>query len=131
MGATILRRLRIVARSIVIVISLVWLWFGISSAWHEGGLLSWVLHLLLPGGIVLMTLVVSLRWERLGALMLVVEGVFFTSWVLLTASIAVVTPLGITVLLGILGLPLLIAGALLLTAAHWSGVLPASDGGAE
>lgn len=121
MGEKTLRRLRIAARSIVIVLSLVWLWFGISSAWQEGDPLSWALHLLLPGGILLLTLAVSLKWERLGGLLFVAEGVFFTSWVLWSASVSVVTAWGLTVLLGILGVPLLIVGSLLLTAARWDG----------
>ena len=132
MGERILRRLRIVARSIVIVLSLVWLWFGISSAWHEGNVLSWALHLLLPGGILLLTLVISLKWERLGGLLFVAEGVFFTTWVLWSASVSAVEGWGLTVLLGILGVPLLIVGGLLLTTARWSGNPAAPQtGGAE
>lgn len=119
MGKTVPRRLRVAARSIAIVISLVWLWFGISSAWAEGSALSWILHLLLPGGLVLLTLAVSLKSERLGALLLVAEGVFFTTWVLWSASENFVAAWGLVVLLGILGLPLLISGALLLTAVRW------------
>jgi hypothetical protein len=124
MGERILRRLRIAARSIVIVLALVWLWFGVSSAWHGGDALSWVLHLLLPGGILLITLAVSLKWERLGGLLFVSEGVFFTAWVLLTASVVVITPWGLTVLLSILGVPLLLVGGLLLTTARWGGDPP-------
>ena len=131
MGKKALRGLRIAARSIVIVLSLVWLWFGISSAWREGDLLGWVLHLLLPGGILLLTLAVSLKWERLGGLLFVAEGVFFTTWVLWSASVSVVSAWGITVLLGILGVPLLIVGGLLLTAARWSGNSSASDSSAR
>lgn len=119
MKEKILRRLRVAARSIVIVISLVWLWFGITAAWEEGTALSWILHLLLPGGMLLITAAISLKWERAGALLLVAEGVFFTTWVLWSASISEVTEWGLAVLLGILGVPLLIAGALLLTAARW------------
>lgn len=115
-----LRRLRVAARSIVIVASLVWLWFGITSAWEEGTVLSWILHLLLPGGMMLLTVAISLKWERLGALLFVAEGVFLTTWVLWSASVSEVTKWGLIVLLGILGMPLLIAGALLLTAARWA-----------
>ncbi|GAB4411109.1 MAG: hypothetical protein Kow00123_24870 [Anaerolineales bacterium] len=119
MKEKILRRLRIAARSIVIVVSLVWLWFGITAAWEEGTALGWILHILLPGGVLLATVALSLKWERVGALLLVAEGVFFTTWVLWSASISEVTAWGLTVLLGILGVPLLISGALLLTAARW------------
>lgn len=119
MKEKILRRLRIAARSVVIVISLVWLWFGITSAWEEGTVLGWILHLLLPGGLLLITVVLSVKWERLGALLFIAEGVFFTTWVVWSASISEVTEWGLAVLLGILGAPLLIAGALLLTAARW------------
>ncbi|MDH7490145.1 MAG: hypothetical protein QHH80_11630 [Anaerolineae bacterium] len=119
MKEKILRRLRIAARSIVIVVSLVWLWFGITAAWEEGTVLGWVLHILLPGGVVLATVAISVKWERVGALLLVAEGVFFTTWVLWSASISEITGWGLAVLLGILGVPLLISGALLLTAARW------------
>lgn len=119
MKGKFLRRLRVAARSIVIVISLVWLWFGITAAWEEGTALSWILHLLLPGGVLLLTAAISLKWERVGALLLVAEGVFFTTWVVWSASITEVTDWGLAVLLGILGVPLLISGALLLTAARW------------
>ncbi len=120
MKEKILRRLRVAARSIVIVASLVWLWFGITSAWEEGTVLSWILHLLLPGGIMLITVAISLKWERFGALLLVAEGVFLTTWVIWSASVSEVTRWGLTILLSILGMPLLIAGALLLTAARWA-----------
>ncbi len=115
------QRLRAVARSIVIVLILVWLWFGISSAWFEGGWVSWVLHLLLPGGILLITLLISIRWESIGAALLVGEGLFLSIWVLWSASIST-TDLGtIIVLLCILGIPLIIAGGLLLTTSRWEG----------
>lgn len=127
MKEKILRRLRIAARSIVIVASLVWLWFGITAAWEEGTVLSWVLHLLLPGGLMLVTLAIALKWERVGALLLVAEGVFFTTWVLWSASISEVTQWGLAALLGILGAPLLIAGALLLTAARWESTPDESE----
>lgn len=120
MAERILRRLRTAARSTVIVLSLVWLWFGISSAWRESTPLSWILHLLLPGGILLITLAVSLKWERVGGLLFIGEGVFFTAWVLLTASITAITTWGVVVLLGILGVPLLLAGGLLVTLDRWS-----------
>ena len=126
MKAMILRRLRIAARSIVIVLALVWLWFGITSAWEEGTALSWILHLLLPGGLLLLTVAISLRWERLAALLLIAEGVFFTTWVAWSASISEVTGWGLAVLLGLLGGPLLVAGALLLTASRWASA-PDSD----
>jgi hypothetical protein len=129
MGKKALRGLRIAARSIVIVLSLVWLWFGISSAWQEGDMLGWILHLLLPGGILLLTLAVSLKWERLGGLLFIAEGVFFTTWVLWSATITIVSPWGIAVLLGILGVPLLIVGGLLVTAARWSGSSSAPGAG--
>lgn len=121
MKAMILRRLRVAARSIVIVLALVWLWFGVTAAWEEGTVLSWVLHLLLPGGVLLITLALSLKWERLGGLLFIAEGVFFTTWVVWSASISEVTEWGLVVLLGILGVPLLVAGALLVTAARWEG----------
>lgn len=127
MGSKTLRRLRIAARSIAIILALVWLWFGITSAWREGNLLGWVLHLLLPGGILLLTLAISLKWERFGGLLFVAEGVFFTTWVLWSATISIVSPWGIVVLLGILGVPLLVVGALLLTTARWSEKPPPAD----
>ncbi len=117
----IFRRLRTVARSIVIVLILVWLWFGISSAWSEGGWLNWLLHLLIPGGILLITLLISLRWEQIGASLLVGEGVFLSIWVLWSASVSTTTLGRIVVLLSVLGIPLIIAGGLLLTTSRWEG----------
>lgn len=131
MEDTVLRRLRVVARSIVIVLILVWLWFGISSAWSEGGWVNWVLHLLIPGGILLITLLVAIKWEAVGASLLIGEGVFLSIWVLWSASIST-TGLGVIVfLLCILGLPLTIAGGLLLTTSRWEGRVESAGEGEE
>lgn len=117
----IFQRLRVAARSIVIVLILVWLWFGISSAWSEGGWVSWLLHLLIPGGILLITLLISIRWESIGAALLIGEGVFLSIWVLWSAKVSTTTVGTIVVLLCILGIPLILSGGLLLTTSRWEG----------
>jgi hypothetical protein len=52
-----------------------WLWFGIASAMGEKlGPMNWLLHLVVPGGILLATLVVAWRWQFPGGILLLLEG---------------------------------------------------------
>jgi hypothetical protein len=54
-----------------------WLWFGAASAWGEGlGIGNWVAHLLVPGGVLLATLLVAWRWPVAGGGLLLLEGTF-------------------------------------------------------
>jgi len=52
-----------------------WLWFGVASAMAERlGATSSVLHLVVPGGILLLTILLAWKWEALGGALLIAEG---------------------------------------------------------
>lgn len=52
-----------------------WLWFGIASAIVERlGPASSIMHVVLPGGILLVTILLAWKWEVLGGTLLALEG---------------------------------------------------------
>jgi hypothetical protein len=61
---------------ILVVITIVfWLWFGIGSALVEGGgWFNWMMHILLPGGIFILSALIAWRWRFIGGFVFVVEG---------------------------------------------------------
>ncbi len=130
MEARIARRLRVIGRSLVAALILVWIWFGVSSAWEETDWLVWLLHMLLPGGALLLTLLIALRWEEWGALLLLAEGMCLTLWIVGMAIVNAVPVVGMLVLLLLLGVPLVAAGGLLLAASQLArkwGAHPMTD----
>lgn len=121
MEARIARRLRVIGRSLGAVLVLVWIWFGVSSAWKETDWTIWLLHMLIPGGALLLTLLIALRWEEWGALLLLAEGMCLTLWIVGMAIVNAVPVAGILVILLLLGVPLIAAGGLLLAASQMAG----------
>ena len=52
-----------------------WLWFGIGSAYTErAGLFNWMMHILVPAGIFLVSALVAWRREVVGGIVLILEG---------------------------------------------------------
>jgi hypothetical protein len=109
---------RRVAATLMVVAIVFWLWFGIGSAYVEQlGLVNWVIHIVVPGGVFILSTALAWRLEVPGGALLFVEGLvalaFVTraylsgnsdasSWMLMCLT---------------LGLPPLAAGALFLV--HW------------
>jgi hypothetical protein len=66
---------RKVAWILVIVAIVFWLWFGIGSAMvEEGGWFNWLMHILIPGGIFILGALITLRWQRVGGVVLTIMG---------------------------------------------------------
>src|ERR1051326_2579119 len=52
-----------------------WLWFGIASGIGEKeGIFNLIRHVLMPGGIGMLTALLAWRWARAGGALLAVEG---------------------------------------------------------
>jgi hypothetical protein len=102
----------------MVVAIVFWLWFGIGSAYVEQlGLMNWVLHIVVPGGVFILSTALAWRLEAPGGTVLCVEGLIalafvtraylhanfgHSSWILMCLT---------------LGLPPLTAGVLFLL--HW------------
>ena len=92
-----------------------WLWFGIASASGEAmGPINWIAHLIVPGGILLLSTLVALRWKAAGGVILLVEG-FVVGLGYPALALGRFPPVTVAMVLLTLSLPPLIAGALLLT----------------
>jgi hypothetical protein len=90
-----------------------WLWFGIASAVAEqlGGS-SDILHLLIPGGIYLLTTAFAWRWRAPGAVLLLAEGLLVTvGYPVLFARMSLIVKL---LTMTTMGLPPMVAGVLLM-----------------
>lgn len=100
---------------LIVVATIFWMWFGIGSALVEGGgWFNWFMHLLIPGGIFILSAVVAWRKERIGAILFTFEGIVATSLIVigLVADRLPLTTLFMMLLT--LALPLLIGGVFLL-----------------
>lgn len=110
--------LRMSALVLVALFTAFWLWFGIASAFSEDlGTMNWILHALMPGGILLATLVVALQWEAIGGALLLVEGLIVAVGYPLTFGRRFPITTSVMMLLT-LALPLLAAGIMLLVDAR-------------
>lgn len=70
------RLLRSIARGLMIVTIVFWLWFGIGSAYVENaGAINWLMHLLFPAGIFILSALISWRWGGIGGGLLAFEGI--------------------------------------------------------
>lgn len=122
-----IRWMRATALTLLALGTAFWLWFGIASAWGEQlGIGNWIAHLLVPGGILLATLLVAWRWPVAGGVLLLLEGVFIAvGYPILVAGRFPWTT--VLFVLATMAGPPLVAGALLLLDARRAGaaVLPA------
>jgi hypothetical protein len=104
---------------LVIIVIVFWLWFGIGSAIVEGGgWFNWFMHILIPGGIFILSALVAWRWERIGGILLTIEGVIATVFVLVGFISDRLFPSTLLMMLLTLALPPLIGGILLLVCAE-------------
>lgn len=93
--------LRLLAWMLALIAIGFWLWFGIGSAYVEQlGSINWVIHILVPGGIFLLSALVAWRWEGLGGALFVLEGLIALGFVVF-AFVWRDSPLLTTILLGV------------------------------
>jgi hypothetical protein len=115
MASTRLKQLRSAARILMIIAIVFWLWFGIGSAYVEnGGAINWLMHILVPGGIFILSTLVTWRWEGIGGALLVLEGLTALSFIVRAFLLANFTVSGLVLMCLTLGLPPLAAGILFL-----------------
>ena len=109
------RQLRLIARVLMIITIVFWLWFGIGSAYLEKmGPSNWLMHTLVPGGIFILSTFVAWRWEGVGGALLALEGVAALSFIVRAFLLANFTTSGLVLMCLTLGLPPLTAGVLFL-----------------
>lgn len=73
---------------IAAAVTLFWLWFSIASALGEGqNLTGFLMHILLPGMLLLLPVVLAWRWEGIAGILLIAVAVFtvfffhtFSNW---------------------------------------------------
>ena len=99
---------------VLMIIAIVfWLWFGIGSAYAENaGLFNWLMHILVPGGIFILSTLVAWRWEGIGGVLLALEGLGALSFIVRAFLLANFTASGLVLMCLTLGLPPLAAGVL-------------------
>jgi hypothetical protein len=108
------------ARVLMIITIVFWLWFGIGSAYVEkGGLLNWLMHILLPGGIFTLSTLVAWRWDGIGGALLALEGLMALSFIARAFLRESFTTSTLMLMCLTLGLPPLAAGVLFLLC--WRG----------
>jgi len=108
-------RLRSTAQVLMIITIVFWLWFGIGSAYAENaGLFNWLMHILVPVGIFILSTLVAWRWEGIGGTLLVLEGLAALSFIVRAFLLANFTASGLVLMCLTLGLPPLAAGTLFL-----------------
>lgn len=110
--------LRTAALILAALVTAFWLWFGIASATVEQlGWYNWVAHILTPGGILLVTVLLAWKWEALGGTLLAIEGIIVgIGYPILTRGRFPVTT--VILMLLTLALPPLAAGIMLLVDAR-------------
>ena len=103
------------ARVLMIIAIVFWLWFGIGSAYVENaGLFNWLMHILLPGGIFIVSMLAAWRWEGIGGALLVLEGLVALSFIARAFLLGSFTTSTLVLMSLTLGLPPLAAGVLFL-----------------
>jgi hypothetical protein len=101
---------------ILMIIAIVfWLWFGIGSAYVErAGPVNWLIHVLVPGGIFILSTLVAWRWPGIGGTLLVLEGTVALGLIVRAFLQGRFTASTLTLMCLTLGLPPLAAGILFL-----------------
>jgi hypothetical protein len=107
---------------VLLMIAIVfWLWFGVGSAYVErAGPVNWLMHILVPGGIFVLTALVAWRWEGIGGSLLVLEGIVGLGFIVRAFLWGRFTTSTLTLMCLTLGLPPLVAGILFLISWHKS-----------
>ena len=103
------------ARVLMIIATVFWLWFGIGSAYVENaGPFNWLMHVLVPGGIFILSMLVAWRWEAIGGALLVLEGLAALGFIVRAFVRGSFTASTLLLMCLTLGLPPLAAGILFL-----------------
>lgn len=77
--------LRTAAKTLMAAVAIFWLWFGVGSAASEkGGPLNWVLHILVPAGMFILSTLAALRRPGIGGTLVTLEGLLATAFVMRT-----------------------------------------------
>lgn len=106
---------RSTARILMIIAIVFWLWFGIGSAYVErGGPVNWLMHILVPGGIFVLSTLVAWRWQGIGGALLVLEGIAALGFIVRAFPWGRFTTSTLVLMCLTLGLPPLAAGILFL-----------------
>ncbi len=102
------------AAIILVVIAIVfWLWFGIGSAIvTQGTAFDWFMHLMMPGGIFAFSGLIAWRWNRLGGILLILEGLLALIFVIIAFFSGNYDPSTFILMILTLCLPPLISGIL-------------------
>lgn len=109
---------------LVIVAIVFWLWFGIgSAAVEDAGWFNWLMHILIPGGVFIISAAIAWRWGRIGGVTLIFEGVVAIVFIVLGLLADRLQPSTVFLMLLTLALPPLIAGILFLICAKQSKVV--------
>jgi hypothetical protein len=110
--------MRPTAWTLIVLVTGFWLWFGIASAAAERlGAMNWLGHLVIPGGVFVVTALVAWRWPVAGGLLLLAEGLFVAVAYPLTFGRRF--PIFTTIMVWLtMALPPAMAGALLLVDRH-------------
>ena len=106
---------RSTARVLMIIAIVFWLWFGIGSTYVDrAGPFNWLVHILLPGGMFILSTLVAWRWEGIGGALLVLEGFVALGFIVRAFLWGSFTASTLTLMCLTLGLPPLAAGILFL-----------------
>ena len=100
---------------LVIMAIVFWLWFGIGSAYVErAGPVNWLMHILVPGGIFILTALAAWRWEGIGGSLFVLEGIVALGFIVRAFLWARLTTPTLMLMCLTLAIPPLAAGILFL-----------------
>ena len=107
------------AALILMVVAIVfWMWFGIGSAYVEQlGPFNWVTHIVVPGGMFILSLLLAWHREAPGGAVLVVEGILAMAFVSRAFLSGQFTTSTFVLMCLTLALPPVAAGILFLV--HW------------
>lgn len=109
------RRLRAAALILAVLVTLFWLWFGVASAASEQlGWPNWIAHLLVPGGILLVTLFIAWKWPAVGGTLFLAEGLIVAVGYPIFARGRTLPIVTVVTMLLTLAAPLAVAGVMLL-----------------
>jgi hypothetical protein len=114
---------RTTARFLMVVSVVFWLWFGIGSTYVGGpGPLARLMHMPLPGGLIVLSILVAWRWEVIGGVLLVLEGLLALGSIVRGLVQGTLTTSSLTLMCLTLALPPLAAGILFLACWRQSAV---------
>lgn len=75
---------RRIALILVVIAIVFWLWFGIGSAIViQGTAFDWFMYLMMPGGIFIFSGLIAWRWNRIGGILLFLEGILALIFVII------------------------------------------------